>query len=120
MPVEGTRFNSANRAKAIYPYVLNVYNDPRFQQVAWTASQAILLCEMEQDHPQRCAQDCDGTRGTANHVDWADACCWQVLMKDAVTRKKIFVIPRADQFDQKWTADVQLNGEHTSRDAYRV
>jgi hypothetical protein len=31
-------------------------------------------------------------------------------MKDAVTRKKIFVIPRADQFDQKWTADVQANG----------
>lgn len=32
-------------------------------------------------------------------------------MKDAVTRKKIFVIPRADSFDQKWTTDVQSNGE---------
>jgi hypothetical protein len=32
-------------------------------------------------------------------------------MKDAVTRKKIFFIPRADQFDERWTADVQLNSE---------
>jgi hypothetical protein len=35
MPVEGSAYNYTNRAKAIYPYVLNVYNDPRFQQVAW-------------------------------------------------------------------------------------
>ena len=33
MPVEGTPVSAANRAKAIYPYVLNVYNDPRFSQV---------------------------------------------------------------------------------------
>lgn len=39
------------------------------------------------------------------------AACLQVLMKDAVTRKKIFVIPRADSFDQMWTVDVQSNGE---------
>jgi hypothetical protein len=33
MPVEGMGFSAANKAKAIYPYVLNVYNDPRFSQV---------------------------------------------------------------------------------------
>lgn len=33
MPAEGTPFNSTNKVKAIYPYVLNVYNDARFQQV---------------------------------------------------------------------------------------
>lgn len=33
MPMEGTPFNSSNKAKAIYPYLLNVYNDARFQQV---------------------------------------------------------------------------------------
>lgn len=36
-------------------------------------------------------------------------------MKDAVTRKKIFFIPRADEFDERWTADVQLNGECACR-----
>ena len=39
----------------------------------------------------------------------------QVIMKDAVTRKKIFFIPRADEFDERWTADVQLNGERACR-----
>ena len=39
----------------------------------------------------------------------------QVIMKDAVTRKKIFFIPRADEFDERWTADVQLNGECACR-----
>ena len=33
MPVEGMSFSAANKARAIYPYVLNVYNDPRFSQV---------------------------------------------------------------------------------------
>ena len=33
MPPPGFNFNSTNRAKAIYPYVLTVYNDPPFQQV---------------------------------------------------------------------------------------
>lgn len=33
VPQAGRPFSAANRAKAIYPKVLNVYNDPRFLQV---------------------------------------------------------------------------------------
>lgn len=33
VPPPSQPFNSTNRAGAIYPYVLNVYNDARFQQV---------------------------------------------------------------------------------------
>ncbi len=34
----------------------------------------------------------------------------QVLMKDSDTRKFLFFIPRADQFDEQYTADIQSNG----------
>lgn len=33
VPTPTNPFNAANRGRAIYPYALNVYNDPRFQQV---------------------------------------------------------------------------------------
>ena len=33
VPQAGRPFTAANRARAIYPKVLNVYNDPRFSQV---------------------------------------------------------------------------------------
>ena len=33
MPKEGLPFNAANKKAALYPYTLNVYNDPRFSQV---------------------------------------------------------------------------------------
>ena len=34
----------------------------------------------------------------------------QVLMKDSDTRKFLFFIPRADKFDEQYTADIQANG----------
>ena len=31
-------------------------------------------------------------------------------MKDSDTRKFLFFVPRADQFDEQYTADIQSNG----------
>lgn len=34
VPVAGQRFSAQNRARAIYPYVMNVYNAPAYSQVS--------------------------------------------------------------------------------------
>lgn len=34
VPYEYQKFSQTNRAKAIYPYLLNVYNVPEYQQVS--------------------------------------------------------------------------------------
>ena len=120
MPVEGMSFSAANKARAIYPYVLNVYNDPRFSQVGPVRVQAAPRSVSWVDPLKQAVYWRHGrghacklqAKGTGSMV--------QVIMKDAVTRKKIFFIPRADQFDERWTADVQLNSERPCRSRMAV
>jgi hypothetical protein len=121
MPVEGMGFGAANKARAIYPYVLNVYNDPRFSQVIGkpvlpTTTVVLPDCRL---HPAMVVRHAGAPLDShmQRHKLRAEGndLLVQVIMKDAVTRKKIFFIPRADQFDERWTADVQLNSERACR-----
>lgn len=82
VPVAGKSFSASNRAGAIYPYVLNVYNAPAYSQVRLDLKleNHTLTSRSTHMYQSRCC-------------DFTECPPLQIIMKDAITRKKMFFIP---------------------------